>query len=365
MRKLLVALILIPAFAMADFAIDDKATPAQQPTKKEIAGSDSKVLLLDSATKYLVEKGTGVAGKLPGASTTLSLAKAMPFILPSGWKAYGQNGLDFSSVSVTWADGETWTSVLERVARQNGLSVVVDWPAKEVIINKAPDMGYFAKDSGSSSFTNLNLSDSEATKGVESSSYVTTKNEARNQSVTNSSAEPNDKETINSYAERFASINGYDRVAYKIKASISKTISNEIDPAGARKSKTPFSFDAALKKNGLYKVDGTDAVSGSRVLVIADKEYAQGSTLLVFGIAKGMLSHNAETLARIVGKEIGGLNCLVSDEDYEIPFGYDIVGSTAIDMFTEMFAPFPIQAQFVVGQKTINIVKRDTANREH
>jgi hypothetical protein len=365
MRKLLAALVFIPAIAMADFAIDDKSTPNQPSVKKEAAGSESKVLLLDSATKFLVERGTGVAAKLPGTSTTLSLAKAMPFILPAGWKVYGQNGLDFTNVNVTWVDGESWINVLERVARQNNLSVLVDWSPKEVTINKAPDLGSFSKDSNSSSLTNLNLSDPELAKNNESMTYGATNVGSKNKIVTNDSVEPNDKETINSYTERFAANNGYERVAYKIKAAISKTISNEIDPVGSRKPKTSFTYDSSLKKNGLYKVDGTDAVSGARILVITDKQYAPGTTLLVYGITKGMLSHNAETLAHIEGKEIGGLNCLISDEDYEIPFGYDIVGGTPIEMFTELFAPFPIQAQFVVGQKTINIVKRDTANREH
>lgn len=108
----------------------------------QIKRSKNSTLLLNKATKFLVEEGEGVANTVPGSAVSVSIRDAMVLLTPKGWKAY-TNGVDMSEVTVDLISGEPWTSTLERAGQDHGMIFVVDWNNREIHIEPHTEIGEF------------------------------------------------------------------------------------------------------------------------------------------------------------------------------------------------------------------------------
>lgn len=360
------SLIVIVAPCLADFSIDytGEKTKVKVLQEPQVVAGNSKKLLLDNSIQYVGMQGKCDGEKVFGSGNSVELPSAMRMILPSGWKVFADEGAALDAVLLTWRDGDEWVKVISQTAEKYKFRADISCAEKTLTFHPAPNRGIYSEkesvelaDIQQPTSSRANLLSDTGTKATTSTNAVASAVAPAEQSL-----EPRDRESINAFSERYASAYGYNRVAYKV-ANISKVINGEIDPKGSRKSKDSFDFSTSLQKQKLYKVDAIDGISGAKVLVITDSISEASSSPLVFNVSKGFLSNNALELARMLGKTIGDTNYWPIDEDYKVPFAYDIVGSTGIDLFLELFKSFPVQAQFVAGQKVIDVVKRDTANR--
>lgn len=332
-----------------------KELAPQQQTTSDMQPSNSKKLLLDNSVVNFQQSGKCDSEKVYGSGSGVELSQAIKLILPNGWRVYADEGANYDKVQLSWVSGEEFSSVVRKMADGYQLRTEFNCAEKTVSIHPSQSRGIFAGNS------NVDLSESiKPFKVAEAQPSVTQTNSLQAKTTTSLSAsvDPMQGESIATFIERYAVNNGYSRVAVKGR-SVTKKIQNQLEFSA------PFNMDAALKKSGLYLTEGLDGVSNERVLVVSEISYEKGSRLLVFPVQKGFLSRNAENLAQMTGKTIGDNDRWEFDEDYEIPFSYDIVGDNALDLFMALFAAYPVQAQFVVGQKSVHVVKRETANRQN
>lgn len=369
MKQIALSVLLLPigTSSYAAFDIDytgDKSKVVAQPITT--TPTVTKNLLLDNSVQFVVMHGKCEDDKVFGSGNAVELPSAMRMILPAGWRVFADEGTSLDTVLLTWRDGDLWTKLISQTVEKYKFKAEISCADKTLTFHPAPNRGiYSERDSielgelqSPQPSTQTNISSNSLPEHSDTNKVVS----QTNSTVALSSLDPVSGETINAYAERYASAIGYQRVAFKV-SNISKIINGEIDPAKLRKSKEHFDFQTALNKQKLFMADGVDGVSGAKVLVVTDTVSNVDVGYMVFKVSRGMLSDNALELARVLGKSIGDTNVWPMDDDFKIPFSYDIVGVTGIDLFMELFKSHPVQAQFLAGQKVIYVVSRDTANR--
>ncbi len=102
----------------------------------------NSVLLLNNATEFVVEVGSGMADSVPGAAKNVPIGDALLLLTPKGWKAYG-NDVDLSNVTVDLMKGEPWTETLARTGKDYDMIFTVDWARKEISVDPHLEKGQF------------------------------------------------------------------------------------------------------------------------------------------------------------------------------------------------------------------------------
>lgn len=116
--------------AHAGFEVEDSAAKAKRVDETRPAGRLAQV---------------GVAPSLQptarGIANGVSLTTALKQIVPPGWRAKKSGALDVGQ-KVSWrGDGRPWIDVLQDLATEHNINVLVDWNAKEVTVASGSDAG--------------------------------------------------------------------------------------------------------------------------------------------------------------------------------------------------------------------------------
>lgn len=133
---LAVVAIMLSVQALASFKI---TYSEDAPAKKRLKDS---VLLLNNATDFLVEVGSGVAAGVPGDAKRVPIGDAFMLLTPPGWRAYN-NGVELDEMTVDLVSGEPWTRALERAGKDHDMIFTVDWGRKEIHVEPHVEKGRF------------------------------------------------------------------------------------------------------------------------------------------------------------------------------------------------------------------------------
>lgn len=72
-----------------------------------------------------------------GAGNNVPLREALKTVVPPGWHGLAEKGVN-TNMPVAWQGGDTWIQVLERLASEQSLLILVDWDARRIFLKPAP-----------------------------------------------------------------------------------------------------------------------------------------------------------------------------------------------------------------------------------
>ncbi len=102
----------------------------------------NSTLILNKATDFLVNVGSGTPDEVPGDADSVPMRDAMLLLTPKGWRAYASD-VEFDDVKVDLVRGEPWTNALERAGQDHGMIFIVDWKRREIHIEPHTEIGEF------------------------------------------------------------------------------------------------------------------------------------------------------------------------------------------------------------------------------
>ena len=119
---------------VVDAAFDDATSGSEAGGLSSVPAVGTAGTAGTSGTVGLSQVGYGVVeGKIEGDGSDVALATALRVLLPDGWEHTlipGSLGQD----RISWASGETWVSVFDRIATERNWSVRLDWNRKRLTI---------------------------------------------------------------------------------------------------------------------------------------------------------------------------------------------------------------------------------------
>lgn len=361
---LLVFVSFISTMTYAGFAIDhtgsDQSEQGGAVTKKK--------LLLDKSVVWARFLGNCSDASIQGSGLDVPMSFALKMILPTGWKVYSDDDVSLEGIHLTWKRGDLWTKLLSDVAEKNKIRITIDCNVQELSLAGSPDLGSLAETGGNTaSFESIPQPDPEPAASVslpaETIGAVAGSSaqsaQSRIQTLT-----PFTGESVYLFMNRYAELQQFDRVVYRIR-DINKKVNLKIDEyKRAGDSDKSFSLGEALASKGLIALNAKDVFTGRDVLVVTDEMGLNNRQLRVFRVDEGALSINAVKLATIYSLTIGSSNQWPLETDYNIKFRYDIVIADSLDAFSQLFKSYPVQAQIIHGGTAMTVVKRTTANRQ-
>lgn len=116
--------------AHAGFEVEDSAAKAKRVEEARPAGRLAQVGVAPS------QQPTA-----RGIANDVTLTTALKQIVPPGWRAKKSGALDVGQ-KVSWrGDGRSWIDVLQDLAAEHNINVLVDWNTKEVTVASGSDAG--------------------------------------------------------------------------------------------------------------------------------------------------------------------------------------------------------------------------------
>lgn len=382
MKQLAASLLMLFAGAAnAALVLDYTGGKTGDGHKTEVSDSrfngEPKKLLLDNSIQWatFLDSEKCIEKPVNGSGTNLPLSTALKILTPNGWRVYADDDVDLSMALVGWRNGAMWTRIISDAAEKHKFKVTFNCSSKEVTFKSSPSLGVLHSEDNFDSFGE-GLIPTEVAPTNEATTFASGPIYAGNPSgnpvdvrlgsapSASKAGEPSplQNETLSQYVSRYADHYGYSRVAYRLKKTNGDSVMR-LRVASGNKSGT---FSEFLQHHKLMVVNGVDASSNVSVLILTDDSTATGrGDLLVFAVKQGFVSENAVALANATGLSIGEDNVWPNlGVDYKVPYGYDIVMTEPVDGFMELFAKYPLQAQMVMGTKTVFVVKRNSPNRK-
>lgn len=124
-------LLWVPA-AQAGFVLEKAAADAQADAKDP----RRRVDLDGYVTARVTQRGTAPV-ELPvvrGVGKGVSLIDALKQLMPPGWKAFEEGGVDMAD-KVSWSGSRNWVMHLHDIASERNLDVLIDWDRRETTLS--------------------------------------------------------------------------------------------------------------------------------------------------------------------------------------------------------------------------------------
>ena len=128
------ALVALPS--AAGFILEQ---PAAAPTAREEPKDPRRKVNLDAiVTSRIGQKGTAPSELPPirGMGKQVTLLDALKQLLPAGWKAFEEGGVDLQA-RLNWAGTKNWVLILHDIVTEQNLTALVDWDKRELTLSPA------------------------------------------------------------------------------------------------------------------------------------------------------------------------------------------------------------------------------------